>query len=124
MTRFGAYMVAMNGDPNKSGDDVVMKTHEFKVVRVPANPRKQTKALNKLAEKGWEVVDTKHLMGAGVTTVHLRRPVAPKAPATAPAAVPLTSTISKPLPPGKPADAYEGRPPVFRNAMAQLFKKK
>lgn len=102
--------------------DMTMKTHEFKVVRVPANMRKQTKELNKYAEKGWEIVDTKHLMGAGVTTVHLRRPIEAKAPA---AQAPVAAFVpGKSLPSGKPADAYEGKPPAFRHALAQIFRKK
>jgi len=97
-----------------------MQTHEFKVVTVSASNRKQTKELNKYATKGWEIVDTKHVFGAGVTTVHLRRPIETRASTT-----PTARFVpEKSLPSGKPADAYEGRPPVFRHAIAQLFGKK
>jgi hypothetical protein len=58
--------------------------NEYLTVKVPAGTKAQTKALNKLAQQGWEVVDKRQLWGAGVATVSLKRPYATPAPAAAP----------------------------------------
>lgn len=51
---------------------------EYRTVRVPANPKKQTKELNKLANDGWQVVQVKHVIGAGVDRAYLQRDRAEK----------------------------------------------
>lgn len=50
-----------------------MTTTEYRTVRVPANPKKQTKELNKLAKDGWQLIQVKHVLGAGSDRAYLKR---------------------------------------------------
>ncbi|MET3919643.1 hypothetical protein [Arthrobacter sp. UYEF20] len=56
------------------------QTEEYQTVTIPAGKKAQTKALNKLARDGWILVDKKHLWGAGVDTVTMKRTYVAPAP--------------------------------------------
>jgi hypothetical protein len=56
-----------------------MDDYEYRTVIVPAGPKKQSRELSKLGKDGWELVQVKHVLGAGRDRATLRRPASAKA---------------------------------------------
>lgn len=56
-----------------------MDDYEYRTVRVPGNPKKQSRELSKLGKDGWELIQVKHVLGAGIDRATLRRPASAKA---------------------------------------------
>ena len=56
-----------------------MDDYEYRTVRVPANPKKQSRELSKLGKDGLELVQVMHVIGAGSDRATLMRPASAKA---------------------------------------------